>query len=205
MPTLTNVRHERFAQELAKGEPASRAYQTAGYRPDDGAASRLSGNIRVRQRVAELLEPSIQKTGLTIEGLLDKYRAIVFSDRSKILGWDGDPKTFPEELRPCISSVERGKDGRLRVRFCDKMQAMQALGRALGMFAEPHVQVTVRGDLTEEMARAAIRRRRAEHRALVSGKTGWVRIGFQRRPLHEPPLCRPTCRLVRSQREKWQQ
>jgi phage terminase small subunit len=32
MPRLQNAKHELFAQELAKGETADKAYQLAGYR-----------------------------------------------------------------------------------------------------------------------------------------------------------------------------
>jgi phage terminase small subunit len=51
MPILTNPRHERFAQELAKGKTATEAYRLAGYKHDDGHASRLAGNGRVSARV----------------------------------------------------------------------------------------------------------------------------------------------------------
>jgi phage terminase small subunit len=55
---LKNARHERFAQELAKGEAASVAYRNAGYsavgNSAEVAASRLFKNVQVANRVAEL-------------------------------------------------------------------------------------------------------------------------------------------------------
>jgi phage terminase small subunit len=54
MPVLRNQRHERFAQELARGRAACRAYDAAGYKPDRGAAARLSANVSVHARVREL-------------------------------------------------------------------------------------------------------------------------------------------------------
>jgi phage terminase small subunit len=55
---LKNARHERFAQELAKGEAASAAYRNAGYsatgNSSEVAASRLFKNDKVAARVAEL-------------------------------------------------------------------------------------------------------------------------------------------------------
>lgn len=62
---LKNARHERFAQELAKGKSQAEAYTKAGYKPDDGAASRLSGNIKVRDRVAELQSRAAEKAVFT--------------------------------------------------------------------------------------------------------------------------------------------
>jgi hypothetical protein len=52
--TLTNLRHERFAQALALGKAANEAYAQAGYRANDGNASRLKGNERISARVQEI-------------------------------------------------------------------------------------------------------------------------------------------------------
>lgn len=54
MPVLKNARHEKFAQALAKGMTATDAYTAAGYKGDRTAASRLSTNVNVSQRVAEI-------------------------------------------------------------------------------------------------------------------------------------------------------
>lgn len=56
MPVLENVRHERFAQELAKGKTQDQSYVDAGYKHDYGAASRLSRNVKIQERVKELQE-----------------------------------------------------------------------------------------------------------------------------------------------------
>lgn len=79
MPVLPNPRHERFAQELAKGKSASEAYANAGYKANDGNAATLKGNQRVEQRIAELLNKAASKTEVTIETLaaqLDEDRAL---------------------------------------------------------------------------------------------------------------------------------
>lgn len=62
---LENARHERFAQALAKGKSQSEAYVLAGYQPDAGAASRLSGNIKVRARVDEILGRAAVRAEIT--------------------------------------------------------------------------------------------------------------------------------------------
>ncbi len=54
---LGNPRHEIAAQEYAGGATEAEAYETAGFVPDSGNASRLfTGNDSVRERVEELLE-----------------------------------------------------------------------------------------------------------------------------------------------------
>jgi hypothetical protein len=62
---LKNARHERFAQELAKGKSQVDAYEAAGYRPHDSAAARLFGNVRVAARLDELKVRAAEKAVIT--------------------------------------------------------------------------------------------------------------------------------------------
>jgi phage terminase small subunit len=55
MPVLRNARHEAFAQALAKGKSATEAYAAAGYAESRSAASRLSTNVNIKRRVAEIV------------------------------------------------------------------------------------------------------------------------------------------------------
>ena len=52
MPALENQRHERFAQELAKGKTATEAYVLAGYKPN------MRGNGRMVKEAARLITES---------------------------------------------------------------------------------------------------------------------------------------------------
>jgi phage terminase small subunit len=67
MPPIPNTRHEAFAQALAKGKSAAEAYTEAGYKGDRTAASRLSTNVNVKARAAELQGRAAQKAIVTIE------------------------------------------------------------------------------------------------------------------------------------------
>ena len=69
---LANARHERFAQLLAEGAPASRAYVTAGYKENDSNAARLSGNEQVQARLRELLAAAAIRTEITVAGITDR-------------------------------------------------------------------------------------------------------------------------------------
>lgn len=82
MPTLSNARHERFAQGLAKGKTQTDAYTTAGYRGDVTAASRLSRNVKIQDRVAELQERAADFVEMTIAELLGLCRDIVREARA---------------------------------------------------------------------------------------------------------------------------
>lgn len=73
MPILSNPRHEAFAQALAKGKSATEAYTLAGYKGDRTAASRLSTNVNIVSRVAELQGKVAKKAEVTIESLAAEY------------------------------------------------------------------------------------------------------------------------------------
>jgi hypothetical protein len=76
MPALENPRHERFAQELAKGKTATEAYVEAGFKPNDGNAARLKGNDRIAARVAEIQERAAVRVEITVAGITEKLIAI---------------------------------------------------------------------------------------------------------------------------------
>lgn len=78
MGVLSNPKHERFAQELAKGVSQSQAYTIAGYRASDAHASRLAGNGKVRARVLELQAEAASVAAITVADIirqLDEDRA----------------------------------------------------------------------------------------------------------------------------------
>lgn len=72
MPVLKNAKHERFAQELAKGKSQSEAYEAAGYAPSEPNASRLTRNDKVRARLAELQERAAVRAELTLADIIDE-------------------------------------------------------------------------------------------------------------------------------------
>lgn len=70
MPVLKNIRHEKFAQGVAKGKAQVQAYIEAGYQDTEAAvynASRLISHDKVIARVRELQNKAADKTVLTIE------------------------------------------------------------------------------------------------------------------------------------------
>jgi phage terminase small subunit len=69
MPVLDNARHERFAQELAKGKTADEAYSLAGFSANRGNAVRLKANESVSARVIELKAAAADDTICTIRDI----------------------------------------------------------------------------------------------------------------------------------------
>src|ERR1700712_3963010 len=153
MPVLSNSRHERFAQAVAQGQPATQAYVTAGYAANEGNAGRLNRNGAVRARVDELLAVGAEKAGVTVQRIVDELAKVGFANMLDYMraGPDGDPYLdFGSLTRDQAAAlgevtVEDFKDGRgedardvRRVKFKlnDKLSALEKLGKHLGMFSD---------------------------------------------------------------------
>jgi hypothetical protein len=72
MPVLTNSRHEKFAQELAAGFSAAKAYGRAGYQPNYGNCIRLKGKERIIARVLELQHCGAVRAEVTVASLVQE-------------------------------------------------------------------------------------------------------------------------------------
>jgi hypothetical protein len=123
MAVLKNPKHELFAQELAKGKTQLEAYTRAGYKPDDGAAARLSGNVRVKERVLELQERGAIRAELTLADIiaeLEQARTTALAaatpqagsavaasmGKAKLLGLVVDKTENTHTVRDWLASVE---------------------------------------------------------------------------------------------------
>jgi phage terminase small subunit len=125
---IDNPRHERFAQALAAGKPASVAYVEAGYKANDGNASTLKGNQRVLDRVAELQSRIVESVVLTREWVI-------------------------EEL---IDNLKRAKTGD-KLELSAANRAAELLGKELGMFVErSEVKISEFEELTTEQKRERV-------------------------------------------------
>ena len=69
---LQNARHERFAQELAKGASQVEAYRAAGYAAHESSASRLLTNAKISARVDELKAAAAERAIVTIYDIADQ-------------------------------------------------------------------------------------------------------------------------------------
>lgn len=124
MAILPNARHERFAQALAAGKSADEAYREAGYKPSRSAASRLSANVNIQARVAELLSRVAEGVVLSrqwvIERLVENANRAMQAEAAK--DSDGAPT------------------GEYRYEGSVANRALELLGKELGMFVERQVR-----------------------------------------------------------------
>lgn len=83
MPSLANTRHERFAQELAKGKSQAEAYVNAGYRQSRSAAARLAADVNICERVSEIAERVQMRTEVTAADITRRLLAIAAKAEGK--------------------------------------------------------------------------------------------------------------------------
>lgn len=75
MPVLKHAKHERFAQEVAQGKTAIEAYVTAGYKRDDGNASKLHARPEVKARIQEITGLGAERAAIAIGVTKEKITA----------------------------------------------------------------------------------------------------------------------------------
>lgn len=72
MAALANARHEKFAQELAKGSSASDAMKAAGFQSDRRNSTRLTTNEDIARRVEELKERAATNVSISREWVIEQ-------------------------------------------------------------------------------------------------------------------------------------
>ena len=128
MPTLTNPKWERFAQELSKGKTADEAYQIAGYKENRHNASRLKTTETISNRVAELLGKGAERAEMSRQWVLDHLKmnalAALGERLVRVVTVNADGETIEKE----VTMIDRGAANR----------ALELLGKELLMFIERH-------------------------------------------------------------------
>lgn len=177
MPVLPNSRHERFAQELAKGRTADDAYAAAGFKPDRGNASRLTANDSIKARVTEILARGAERAAITEEMVLRELAKIGFSDIRKAIKWQAlvtdmevdeetgearmavtnqvqiiDSDEIDDDTAAAISEISQTDRGGLKIKLHDKKGALVDIGKHLGMFIERTENININHDVTDEPA-----------------------------------------------------
>ncbi|MEO9230913.1 MAG: terminase small subunit [Devosia sp.] len=158
MPVLPNARHETFAQGLAKGLSATDAYVAAGYGESRSAASRLSTNVNIVARVADLVTKGSDKAGVSVAKVLQELSRLGFSDIRKAFTTDGailPPGEWDDDFASSVAAIEvvsrntneKDAEGRTviehvhKIKMWDKNSALEKIAKHLGMFTD-HVDHT---------------------------------------------------------------
>lgn len=119
---LKNPKHERFAQELARGSSNSSAYVAAGYRPHRGNAAGLAQRQDIQDRVAALMarvvaieemstQQALERAGVKKDDIVRELKLIGYArlDDFFHIDADGQPELdlniCPREKLAAIKSV----------------------------------------------------------------------------------------------------
>lgn len=161
MPVLKNARHERFAQELARGSSLLDAYARAGYGRHGTAAGLLRANRTVEARYLELMQAAARQTEVTAASVINELAKLAFANISDFIRVDEAGIPQPDFTRMTreqaaavveitVNEFESGRSAegramrRMRFKLADKRAALADLGKMLGLFRQ-HVEVTGRG------------------------------------------------------------
>ncbi len=167
MPALTRPRWEIFAQGVATGKDPGLAYRDAGFHGDRRNAWRLQKNLKIRARVAELLErraivedrasqSAIERSAITKERVAREFAAVGMANMADYLRLDAsgevtvDLSGCTREQMAAIAAVQLSTsrkladDGhevtttRARIRLHPKLPALDNLCRLFGWTVEGH-------------------------------------------------------------------
>ncbi|HEV8034376.1 terminase small subunit [Yoonia sp.] len=153
MGVLKNIKHEAFAQGIAKGLSADAAYKAAGYKPNRHNASRLNTNDNIVARVAELTAPAVEATQIEASRVLQELARVGTSDIRKLFGPNGgllhvtdlddataaavaSVEVVTKHLTTEDQSGEREVEYVHKIKFWDKNSALDKLAKNLALYAQ---------------------------------------------------------------------
>ena len=135
-------KQEKFCEEYLVDLNATQAAIRAGY--SEKTANRIAAEnlskLDIQNRINHLRNIQSQRTEITADRVIQELAAIAFSDRTEIaaIGKDNRIKFTPTDelsanVKKSISQIKRGKFG-IEVSTCDKVKALELLGKHLGIF-----------------------------------------------------------------------
>ena len=132
MAALLNPKHERFAQELAKGKTAEEAHGVAGYKASRSGGSQLKQNLNISSRVAEILA---ERESIHAQATADAVKSTALTKEWVI-------QTLQENVARAMQAIpaKTNDDGEpaggYQYQGSVANKALELLGKELGMFIE---------------------------------------------------------------------
>ena len=151
------AKQKRFVEEYLIDLNATQAAIRAGYSPNS-ARDIGSENLtkpHIRARVEEALAERSKRTGINADRVVRELARIAFVNAADVINFDSATlsENASEDDTAAIASVkvktiptDAGEGVEREIRMCDKLKALELLGKHLGMFnndPESNVPVTV--------------------------------------------------------------
>lgn len=134
-------KQKRFVAEYLVDLNATQAAGRAGYK-DPNIGRQLITKNNVAEAIRKAMADREERTGVTQDWVVQELYKIAHADRGGIAKVVGgvrvvltDTDELDDEQRAALVGVEETKFG-IKVTTCDKLKALELLGRHLGMFTD---------------------------------------------------------------------
>jgi phage terminase small subunit len=154
-----NERHKQFAREYLVDLNATRAYQAVypnvTARTAEVNGSKLLSNTKVSAFITELVAERGKRTEVTADRVVLELAKIAFLDTRKLFTPNGvkPADQWTDDESAAVAGFEAGPLGIKKVKLWNRVEALQLLGKHLGLFADKlHVTGSVQSsgpDLTK--------------------------------------------------------
>lgn len=150
-----------FCDEYLKNLNATEAYKVAypKCKKEDSArkaGSRLLTIVDIQEYIQERINERQKRTEVTQDKVLNELAAIAFTNATEFATVKGNfvkiknTDELEENTKKAIVSIKEGKNG-VEVATASKIQALELLGRHLGMFKDKLEISKPTGEITEEI------------------------------------------------------
>ena len=135
-------KQKKFVEEYLIDLNATQAAIRAGYsvKTADVQSSRMLGNVKVQQAIAEKMAERSRRTGINQDRVLMELAKIAFVNADDVINAQ-DATTKEGASRDDLAAIQSikvksfGEDGIEReIKLADKLKALEMLGRHLGMW-----------------------------------------------------------------------
>lgn len=140
-------RQQRFVSEYLVDLNATQAAIRAGYSAKTAKAqgSRLLTNVDVQASIAERQQARSRRTEISADRVIAEYARIAFADPRRIMSWGPDGVTLlpsasltADDAAVVAEASQTTSEGggSIRVKLVDKLGALNALARHLGLLTD---------------------------------------------------------------------
>ena len=156
-----NEKQKRFVQEYLLDLNATQAAIRAGYskQTSQEQSSRLLSNVMVRSEIERTRKAAEERTEVTLDRIISEYSRVAFTGLSKFIRITEDGLPVLDLSRCTAQDLDLlaelhvdddGKIRRIKIKQLDKLKALEALGRHLGLGERPA------GDAQDSLALALV-------------------------------------------------
>jgi len=156
-----NAKQLRFCEEYVIDLNATQAYIRAGYSKEGASvsASKLLGNPKIGHKITELQEKIREKSAITAEMVVNELVKLGFTNFKNYIGagntikdvseLDDSVSAAVESLTTTTTEWEGGSKTQVKIKLASKADALEKLGRHLGIFERDNDQK--KGTITVEI------------------------------------------------------